>query len=273
MGAVGDWVMQPSEAETRVLRDRFAAGSPFPHLVLDDFITSAGHAALTGFPAADWPHWSLFLDEYQKEKRVCADIERIPAPFAALIRYCCEPAFLRTLEAITGEIRLIPDPYLDGGGLHLSGGGGILAPHTDFHLYQRLGLYRVLNLLIYFNPDWREGDGGRLELYRQGEAAPAASVEPIMGRAVVFRTDDKSIHGFANPVAPGKWRRSVALYYYTSREAGGFRGDTSTHWRTHGPRLTGARLALFEALIVGSRAFSKLAHLINPNKSAGGMDG
>ena len=89
-----------------------------------------------------------------------------------------------------------------------------------------------------------------------------------MGRAVIFRTDDRSVHGFADPVAPGRWRQSIALYYYTSRETGRFSGDTGTHWRTHGARMTGPRLAVFEALIFCSRAFSRAAHFINPNKGA-----
>jgi hypothetical protein len=270
-GSADEWVESPSDEDATRLRRSFEAAQPFAHLVLDDFITPAGKAALAGaeFPGPDWPHWSRFLDEYQKEKRVCADLRRMPAPFADLIRRCCEPAFLKTLEAITGLGPLIPDPYLDGGGLHMSGGGGVLAPHTDFHLYERLDLYRVINLLIYFNEDWTAEDGGRLELYRKGEATPAVSLVPAFGRAVIFRTDDDSIHGFTEPVARGRWRRSVALYYYTSRESERFRGDTATHWRSHGPRLTGPRLAVFEGLILASRALSKMAHLINPNRRPG----
>jgi hypothetical protein len=275
-GSADEWIAHPGAEAAARLRRSFEAARPFAHLVIDDFLTPAGRAALAdagaGFPGPDWRHWSRFFDEYQKEKRVCGDIRLMPAPLADLIRRCCEPAFLQTLEAVTGIGRLIPDPYLDGGGLHMSGGGGVLAPHTDFHLYKRLDLYRVINLLIYFNEDWTAGDGGRLELYGKGEGTASVSVIPTFGRAVIFRTDDASIHGFTEPVASGKWRRSVALYYYTSRESGRFRGDTATHWRTHGSRMTGARLAAFEGLILGSRALSRMAHLINPNRRAEGED-
>jgi len=74
-----------------------------------------------------------------------------------------------------------------------------------------------------------------------------------------------SIHGFTNPVAAGTWRRSVALYYFTSRETAGFAGDTRTHWRTRAIPMTGARLAVHDGLILASRAISKLAYLIDPN--------
>ena len=253
------------DAALALMASRFRTAQPYPHIVLDDFLTPEGRSSLGDFPGPDWPHWSRFGDEYQKEKRVCANIDIIPHAFSQLISECGRPAFLRQIEAITGVGQLMPDPYLDGGGLHASGGGGILAPHTDFHVYQRLGLYRMLNLLIYLNDDWGPQDGGELELYAKGETKPTASVAPVFGRAVIFKTDDASVHGFTKPVAAGKWRRSVALYYYCAQEGAGFSGDTGTHWQSHG-RMRGARLATFNTLILASRAFSRLAHMINPNQ-------
>jgi hypothetical protein len=247
------------------LRRGFRRASPFPHVVIDRFLSPAGEAALTGFPDAGWPHWQRFFDTYQREKHTCCDIRVIPPPFAALMREACEPAFLEALETITGVPRLIPDPHFDGGGLHASGPGGVLGPHTDFHLYERLGLYRALNLLIYLNPGWEEADGGALELSARGAAQPAVRVVPAFGRVVIFRTDEQSIHGFTRPVAPGKWRRSVALYYYVARATQAFSGDTNTHWQTRPVPMAGSRLALHKALIFGSRALSRLAHMVDPN--------
>lgn len=257
-------VKEFSDADLGELATRFKAAAPFPHVVIDDFLSPAGALALRDYPTLDWPHWTRFLDAYQKEKRVCADIEVMPAPFAAFMNECSRPHFLKTLETITGIEKMLPDPYLDGGGLHCSGPGGVLIPHTDFHLYQRLDLYRMLNLLVYLNEDWGPDDGGELELFRKGETKPSKSIRPVFGRAVLFKTDDQSVHGFSKPIAEGKQRRSVALYYYNSRESAGFGGDTGTHWQDHG-RMTGVRLSVFKGLIFASRALSKAAHSINPN--------
>jgi hypothetical protein len=256
-----------SDARLEEMRGRFRTATPYPHIVIDDFLKADARETLSAFPGADWPHWSGFGDAYQRGKRVCADVAVMPRPFAELIAECSRPAFLRVLETITGETKLLTDPYLDGGGLHCSGPGGVLVPHTDFHLYERLGLFRRLNLLIYLNPDWGPDDGGDLELSRKGQATPEVSVAPIFGRAVIFRTDDASVHGFTRPVAEGKHRQSVALYYYNSRESAGFAGDTQTYWQTHG-RMQRLRLGLFNSLIFLSRAASRVAHIINPNKRA-----
>jgi hypothetical protein len=83
---------------------------------------------------------------------------------------------------------------------------------------------------------------------------------------VVFRTDDRSIHGFTRPVAPGAWRRSIALYYYTIEEVESFAGDHTTYWKTDlaTGRRAQLRQRLYRFLLHGSRVFSVLAHRVNP---------
>jgi hypothetical protein len=135
-------------------------------------------------------------------------------------------------------------------------------------VYPRLGLFRRVNVLLYLNPGWSRADGGALELFGPDLEHPVATIDPVFGRLVVFRTDDRSPHGFTRPVADGRYRRSLALYYYTATEAPDFSGDTNTYWKTHGD-ATGAkrrtRLAAYRSLLTGSRALSMLAHRCNPN--------
>jgi hypothetical protein len=250
------------------LASDFAAAYPFRHVVLDDVIAHDAGDALRRFPDAAWDGWQRYGDEYQRGKMICRDIEVIPDPFRAMIHELSEPSFLSFLERLTGIERLLVDPYLEGGGLHASGGGGILAPHTDFHVYARLDLYRRLNVLVYLNPGWKDEYGGCLELYEVGGDQPVKTIVPQWGRCVIFQTDDRSVHGFSKPVeGEGRYRRSIALYYYTSTEAENFSGDTNTYWKQHG-ELHGARrarFAVYRALLTGSRAFSYLAHRANPN--------
>lgn len=259
------------DAETiRRLRDSFETGVPFPHLVIDDFVTVPRGEILAAFPGDDWDGWRRFKDSYQAEKRYCQDLAVIPPVLAAMIQELNSAPFLRFLEKVTGIERLLPDPYLEGAGLHCSGPGGVLAPHTDFHIYPRLQLFRRINILVYLNPEWDESLGGCLELYRKGNDRPSRTVVPCWGRCVLFRTDDQSVHGFSKPIAAGRWRRSIALYYYTSTDAAEFSGDESTHWQAHGrlPAAGQARLALYRMALKASRALSRIAHQLNPNVAA-----
>lgn len=252
------------------LKRDFGTAHPFPHVVLDD-VLQMSPSAISSFPDLEWDTWNKLGDLYQHNKRACNAIEAIPEPFTTLIRELCQPRFLKVLEEITGIRRLLPDPYLVGGGLHLSGPGGVLSPHTDFHYYRGLDLYRRINVLIYLNEDWTVADGGCLTLY-DGMKQPAQTVVPTWGRVVIFQTDDRSVHGFPVPVAEGKWRRSVALYYYTAAPTETWSGDETTHWKEHGEQsnvVKKGRFALYRALLNLSRAMSMLAHVVNPNQGLG----
>ena len=259
-------------AERTRLRAAFESARPFPHAVFDDFLTTSQEEVLGAFPDEEWEGWGRHPETYQAGKAYCGDIEVIPPLLRELIHELGSPSFLEFLEDVSGLSGLVPDPHLDGGGLHMSSAGGILAPHTDFHIYPRLELYRRLNVLVYLNPGWRAEYGGNLVLY-DGDT-PKETIVPVWGRCVLFATDDDSIHGFPDPVAEGRVRRSIATYYYTSREAPTFSGDATTHWRQHSEDRMGAvsrvRLRAYKGLLSGSRGLSRVAHGLNPNKHGGG---
>ena len=266
LGPMEPALRQFDEAEVAEFARRFRSASPFPHIVIDDMLNVPAAQVAAAFPGDDWAHWGRFTDPYQKEKRHCANLLSMPPLLQRIVTECMQPPFLRFLEYVTGVRQLTTDPYLNGGGLHCSGPGGVLRPHTDFHFNDDLNLYRMLNVLIYLNEDWSSEDGGDLELSRKGAERPEVSVTPVYGRMVLFRTDDRSVHGFANPIAEGKWRRSIALYYYRSRDLGGYSGDSSTHWQTHGPRLQGIRRHAYDGLMIASRGLSRLARIVNPDQ-------
>ena len=256
------------DAEIGRMRDSFLSATPFPYLVIDNFLSRPEREVVPQFPDEKWPHWKRFHDSYQHQKHVCNDIDVLPRLFHSMVHELSGPAFLSFVEKITGIKGLISDPYLEGGGLHSSGPGGILAPHADFHAYGKLALFRRINVLVYFNPGWQPEHGGQLELFRKGETAPAASIVPEYGRFVMFLTDDNSIHGFTNPVAgDDRWRKSLALYFYTSEDTADFKGDGATYWQAHGRQnaVGAVRLLAYKILQRGAWTLSKYAHAVNPN--------
>ena len=172
----------PTVEEAARARGAFTAAEPFAHAVLHDVVAAPADEVVDAFPPFEWDGWERFEDDYQHQKVYCADIEAMPPAMAAILQELNAPSTLAALEALTGIDALIPDPYLEGGGMHGSGPGGVLTPHTDFHIYRRLGL-----------------------------AGPAVVVPPTFGTCVVFRTDDRSRHGFVAPVPEGCYRRSVAV--------------------------------------------------------------
>jgi Rps23 Pro-64 3,4-dihydroxylase Tpa1-like proline 4-hydroxylase len=257
-----------SQGRVEQLASEFRQAEPFPHLVIEDFLKLAPDEAAGVYPTPEWPHWNRRNDFYQSGKMYCRDTDVIPPLLSSMFYELSSPPFLRFLESVTGIDGLIPDPYYEGGGLHCSGPGGVLMPHTDFHYYGRLKLYRRLNLLLYLNPGWEEDFGGCLELWGKGVNQPAKLIVPDWGTCVIFRTDDHSVHGFSAPVKPGRWRCSVALYYYSSQDAARFSGDAYTYWRQHGTQsgLNRLRIRCCHLLTRAARKLSHIAHQANPNK-------
>jgi Rps23 Pro-64 3,4-dihydroxylase Tpa1-like proline 4-hydroxylase len=258
------------ERRRGTLADQFRAARPIPHVVIDDSI-DLDPTASQPFPSEEWPHWRPLDNSYQTNKRFTQDLDAIPEPWNLVLLDLASPRFLEFLEEVTGIRKLIPDPYLIGGGLHESTTGGVLAPHTDFHFHARLELFRRLNVIIYLNPDWMPGDGGELDLVHSRRSDRGkVSVNPTWGRMVIFETNDVSVHGFTAPVRESTTRRSIAAYFYTSQDSKQFSGDATTYWRDHGRigLLQYPRYVAFRVLMQASRAISLLAHLANPNLGA-----
>lgn len=265
---------QLSESICDVIRAKcravdFGNAEPVPHFLVDISTQISPLFSDTDLDISI-DEWNVPLDDHQRGKYSNNSPLEFPKPIQRLTNIFMWGHFLKTLETVTGIPGLIPDPHFVGGGLHLSLGGGILDLHTDFHSYERLNIFRRLNLLLYLNADWCDGDGGELELLdkHRGVGSPTKKVEPKFGTLLVFETNDRSLHGFTNPVGDNKRRLSLALYYYTSIGTTSFAGDASTHW------VSGAPLGVFDRLLqrlsstfmTVSRGFSLLAHLTNPRQ-------
>lgn len=259
--------------DTDRLSDDFRSAKPFPHVVLSDFLADESAELREELSSLDEGIWNTYAHEFQRGKQICSDSERLPAHLQRLVFELSSPKFLQALQALSGIEGLIPDPYLEGGGLHRSGPGGILRPHTDFHLYSRLGLYRQLNVLLYLNPEWDESWGGCLELYRSmgDDILLNKVVVPDWGRCIIFLTDDRSVHGFSRPIVGDHRRQSLALYYYTSRDAADFGGDYSTYWYRTQPngRKQRAKRHIHSLVLKASRAVAILAHRLDPDIDRG----
>lgn len=198
-------------------RVAYEQAQPFPHAVIhgawDEQTLRDCKSEILAF--SDWDGEKDFYGALKK--RYCADIDRLPPTVQKVIADASSPRFLAWLEELTGEKNLMPDPYLEGGGIHQIAPGGFLKVHADFNWNERLKLYRRLNVLVYLNDDWDDSWGGLLELWTTDMKECHSKVPPTTNTMVVFTTDDQSFHGLPHPLASpeGVNRDSIALYYYS----------------------------------------------------------
>lgn len=203
------------------LSREFMAASPYPHLVLDNFLDEAKlEAALKSFPDRNLDNWIQYT--HVNERKLGQNNRAlIPSPCMEIIDELNAAPFLRFLEAVSGITGLLPDPSLHGGGLHQVKKGGFLNIHADFtsHPYKR-NWARRLNVLIYLNTDWKEEYGGHFEFWDRGAGRCVKRVLPVFNRCVVFKTDLTSFHGHPHALdcPDGRTRKAIALYYFVEEK-------------------------------------------------------
>jgi hypothetical protein len=201
-----------------VLAGPYKQGNPVPHISFANFLpVEVAREAADEFPPADtaaWIHWQ----HHNENKHGLVKRELFPPRLGALTDELNSPNFLAWLSELTGIPDLISDPSLEGGGLHQSRRGGFLNIHTDFsHHHYHKNWRRRLNLILYLNAGWRPDWGGAIELWDSRMRRCVAKFPPLLNQVLIFNTDEKSFHGFPEPLGcpEGVSRNSLALYYYT----------------------------------------------------------
>jgi hypothetical protein len=199
-------------------RKKYIEGNPFPHICLDNvFPDEVLNNVLQEFPGVDNAHWQRFQNA-QELKLALKDESNYGAFTRQFINSLNSRPFLKFLEELTGIHGLIPDPYLEGGGLHQIVRGGLLKIHADFNKHPITKLDRRLNVLIYLNKDWEESYGGYFELWDRKMEKAEVKILPLFNRMAIFSTTSYSYHGHPDPLncPEDRTRKSIALYYYTN---------------------------------------------------------
>jgi hypothetical protein len=201
------------------LSRRYQEASPYPHIVLENFLNPDElDACIDEFNELNETDGWINYKHYNEKKRGLNKLDVLPTAIKATINELNSPEFLQFLSKITGINGLLKDDHLEGGGIHQSGRGGFLNIHADFtvHPHHRNWQRRV-NVLVYLNKGWQEEWGGKLELWDRQMKACEVKVLPVFNRCVIFNTDADSYHGHPEPMGcpEDRFRRSIALYYYT----------------------------------------------------------
>ena len=210
------------ERDLDALHARYMAAPAYPHIVFDDFLRPEIVArAIEEFPPLDPSQWNNYLHTNER-KFSNTDPETWGPTLQSILAALNSPRFVAFVGNLIGVEGLIPDPTLEGGGLHQSTTGGFLNVHADFtvHPHNR-NMQRRANILLYLNPDWKPEYGGDLEVWTRDMTKCVERVSPIANRVLIFSTEEDSFHGHPDPKTcpEGMARRSLALYYFSLEDA------------------------------------------------------
>lgn len=201
------------------LSSQYQQAEPFPHAVLDYFLDEELlNQCLEEFQGLNQSNGWIDYLHFNQDKRGLNKVELLPFALRQTIETFSTPAFLSFLGQLTSIENLITDDSYEGGGIHQSARGGFLNIHSDFTVHPHHRHWRRrLNVIVYLNKDWQPEWGGDLELWDKEMKACRQKIAPIFNRCVIFNTDEDSFHGHPDPLncPPDRFRRSIALYYYT----------------------------------------------------------
>jgi len=218
--------LEMSRSSLYVLAKQYRANWPCPHLLFENFLQHEVALAMAKeFPRPGGDAWTQYK-HVNENKLGLPKRELFPPMLGAVTDELNSPEFIEWLSVLTGIPNLLADPSLEGGGLHQSERGGYLNVHTDFSTHHvHTNWRRRVNLILYLNPGWDERWGGSIELWERSAEGRmrrcGAKYPPHLNNALIFTTDERSLHGFPDPLAcpAGESRKSLALYYYTREQS------------------------------------------------------
>ena len=206
----------------------FQDARPVRYVVIDDFLDpEVAQRLLDEFPKPeDMPK---SRDYVFSDKRELSTLDRHTDTSHSLHDALVSPEFTDFLSELVGRPVFV-DPEYVGGGFHAGAPGSYLDLHTDFNLHPvHHEWHRMLNILIYLNPDWDPAWGGQLQLTDSPDHE-GLTVDPLFNRAVIMESTDSSFHGYEKLDFPeGTARRSIAAYAYETVADGSIDRRT-TNW-------------------------------------------
>ena len=153
------------------------------------------------------------LKSFREHKRQRFDLSGM-APILSDITYALQsPEVVARTGELFGMDGLDGDPTLYAGGLSMMFPGQFLNPHIDNSHEGSKTRYRRINSLYYVTPDWREANGGNLELWDDDVVTPH-TIWSKFNRLVFMETNRHSWHS-VSPIVEGDARCCVSNYYFS----------------------------------------------------------
>ncbi|WP_199269635.1 2OG-Fe(II) oxygenase [Formosa sp. L2A11] len=165
------------------------------------------------FPSAEDMVLKKSLREY---KHVAAQMNKYSPILEDAIYAFQEDAIVKLICEICDIKDLYPDEKLYAGGISSMQNGQFLNPHLDNSHDKDRSRWRVLNLLYYVAPDWKDENGGHLELWPNGLDEQQIVVHSKFNRLAVMATHQSSWHS-VSPVTADASRQCVSNYYFSDK--------------------------------------------------------
>jgi len=150
----------------------------------------------------------------REDKYVAAQMDLYDPILEEIIYAFQDKRIVDLIGEICGIKEAIPDEFLYAGGISMMGHKQFLNPHLDNSHDKDRQRWRILNLLYYVTPDWKEEYGGNLELWPDGLKQPQITIHSKFNRLAVMATHNRSLHSVSPVIYEGQ-RCCISNYYFS----------------------------------------------------------
>jgi Rps23 Pro-64 3,4-dihydroxylase Tpa1-like proline 4-hydroxylase len=161
------------------------------------------------------PNEMVLKKSLREDKYIAAQMNLYPPLLEEIIYAFQDTRIVALIGEICGIENPIPDENLYAGGISLMRKHQFLNPHLDNSHDKDLNLWRVLNLLYYITPDWKEEYGGNLEIWPNGLEQKPIIIHSKFNRLAIMETHNNSLHS-VSPIVFDGFRRCVSNYYFAN---------------------------------------------------------
>lgn len=211
--SLGSIIYDRLESEKATLQRQFdASKNKIGYFYIDNLLPEEiAHKIYTVFPK---PEEMVLKKSIKEDKYVAAQMNKYN-PLLEEIIYAFQDKKIVDLICEICEIEnALPDDNLYAGGISMMGHKQFLNPHLDNSHDKDRQLWRVLNLLFYITPDWKEEYGGNLELWPNGLNEKQTTIHSKFNRLAVMTTHNDSLHS-VSPVVYQGFRCCISNYYFS----------------------------------------------------------
>lgn len=211
--AIAEIILKKLRQEKEQLKQQFdATKQGIGHFYVDDLLPEQlTHKIHAAFPQKEQMVRKKTLREY---KYIAAQMNQYDSLLEATIYAFQDPRIVSLVGEICGIEDLEPDENLYAGGISLMAKDNYLNPHLDNSHDKDRDRWRILNLLFYVTPNWKDEFGGHLEVWPNGLDHSQVTIHSRFNRLAIMATHNNSWHS-VSPVTANGDRCCVSNYYFS----------------------------------------------------------
>ena len=212
---LSDLIFEKLAQQKQFLKSKFSNSQhAIGYFFIDDLLPAEIATAIyEAFPTPD----KMVLKKSIREDKYVAAQMNLYEPLLEEIIYAFQD---KRIVSLIGNICNIedamPDAHLYAGGISMMGNKQHLNPHLDNSHDKDRHRWRVLNILYYVTPDWKEEYGGNLELWPNGIRQNQVTIHSKFNRLAVMATHNRSLHSVSK-VNSDNYRCCISNYYFSKK--------------------------------------------------------